>query len=114
MGSISERLRIAYEEKGLSYQDLAKQSGVPKATIQRYVAGNTDRIDIDKLQMICNALGVDVSAILGWSDSARTDQNTPESDLDLQIIRLLSSLPESKKRQAIDYLRFLAAQEDNP
>ena len=70
MSSISDKLKTAYEAKGLSYQDLAKMCNVPRATIQRYVSGTTDRIDIDKLQEICRVLDVDAADVIGWRNGS--------------------------------------------
>ena len=66
MTAISDKLKLAYEAKGLSYQELSKLCKVPSATIQRYVMGLTSRIDIDKLQEICRVLDVDAEDVIGW------------------------------------------------
>lgn len=109
MNTITQRLKEAYERKGLSYIELSKISKVPRATIQRYVAGTTDRIDIDKLQAICNALEIDTAYVIGWS-SPKEPKREPEQDA--EIIQLLSSLSDESRKQAIDYLRYLATRGD--
>ena len=109
MNSITQKLREAYERKGLSYFELSKIANVPRATIQRYVAGTTDRIDIDKLQAICNALEIDVADVIGWS---APQEQKREMDHDSEIIQLLSSLSDESRKQAMDYLRFLATRGD--
>ena len=76
MSSISDKLKAAYEAKGLSYHELAKLCNVPRATIQRYVSGTTDRIDIDKLQEICRVLEVDTAEVIGWK------KGSPNAELD--------------------------------
>lgn len=76
MSAISERLRKAYEAKGMSYQELSKLCTVPRATIQRYVMGTTDRIDIDKLEEICRVLDVDTADVIGWK------KGSTKADLD--------------------------------
>ena len=83
MSTISERLKAAYESKGMSYQELSKICSVPRATIQRYVSGTTDRIDIDKLQEICRVLDVDASDVIGWS------KDSPKADLDARFGNLI-------------------------
>lgn len=108
MNSISDRLFLAYTKKGLSYEELGKRSNVSRATIQRYVTGETDRIDIDKLQAICSVLDVDVANVLGWSD----EKEDIDKKLSREIVSLISTFDDSRKRQAIDYLRFLASQSD--
>jgi len=107
MGDISDKLREAYEKKGLSYQELASMCKVPRATIQRYVMGTTDRIDIDKLQAICNVLEIDVALLLGWKKPDDED-----SKLNSEIVRLLSRLSPPSKQKAIDYIHLLLISED--
>lgn len=120
MSRISDKLKIAYEAKGLSYQELSRMCKIPRATIQRYVTGTTDRIDIDKLQAICRVLDVDEAEVIGWSDDSRNERNgltllpngTATQQEDLEIVQLLNSLSDSSRKQALSYLRFLSAQED--
>lgn len=76
MTAISDKLKLAYEAKGLSYQELSKLCKVPSATIQRYVMGLTSRIDIDKLQEICRVLDVDAEDVIGWK------KGSEKADLD--------------------------------
>lgn len=71
MTAISDKLKLAYEAKGLSYQELSKLCKVPQATIQRYVMGLTSRIDIDKLQAICDVLEVDAEDVVGWKNGSK-------------------------------------------
>lgn len=108
MADISEKLFSAYLEKGLSYIQLSKICKVPAATIQRYVMGETERIDIDKLQAICQVLEVDVAELLGWKEK----QETEDQKLNAEIIRLVSGLSLHGKRQAIDYIQLLLMREE--
>ena len=104
---ISERLHQAYMAKGLSYKELEKIAMVPSATIQRYVMGLTDRIDIDKLEAICRALDLDVVEVLGWGKK----QETENDRLNAEIIRLISRLSFVGKRKTIDYIHLLLMSE---
>lgn len=90
MSDISEKLRAAYESKGLSYQELANRCNVPRATIQRYVSGTTDRIDIDKLQEICKVLGIDAAEVIGWKKGDKS------ADLDERFGTLLKEEREKE------------------
>jgi transcriptional regulator with XRE-family HTH domain len=107
MADISEKLFSAYLEKGLSYIQLSKICKVPAATIQRYVMGETERIDIDKLQAICQVLDVDVAELLGWKEK----QESEDQRLNAEIIHLLSGLSLHGKHQAIDYIQLLLMRE---
>lgn len=109
MGDISDKLREAYEKKGLSYQELSKLCYVPRATIQRYVMGTTDRIDIDKLQEICRVLEVDAAELLGWKERM---QKSEDEKLNEEIFRLFSSLSHGSKLRVLAYAQGLKDSEE--
>ena len=94
------KLQRAYHERGLSYAELEKISGIPKATIQRYVMGVSDKIDIDKLRAICDALEVDAAYVVGWAD-------TPREKAQKEAAEIISRLPESAREEALRYLRYV-------
>ncbi len=60
------RLRRARRERGWSMQDLAKRSGVSKATIIRIEGGNKARIST--AGKLADALGVGVAALSGGAE----------------------------------------------
>jgi transcriptional regulator with XRE-family HTH domain len=56
-----EPLRIA---KGWSQAELARRSGVPQPTISRIEAGKSRAIDLDNLERLANALGVNAALLI--------------------------------------------------
>ena len=69
--NISERIKKAIEEKGLSYQTLQEKSGIPKSAIQRYASGDTEKLPIDRVVKIAKALSISPGYLMGWEDSKR-------------------------------------------
>jgi transcriptional regulator with XRE-family HTH domain len=65
---ISIRLEGLRTAKGWSQAELARQSGVPQPTISRIEAG-TRRVDLDVLEKLASALGVNASMLIEHSDS---------------------------------------------
>lgn len=51
-------LKKRKKELGLSYDDLAAMSGIPKTTITNIFTGRTDNPRVDTMQAIENALGL--------------------------------------------------------
>ena len=66
---ISIRLEGLRTAKGWSQAELARQSGVPQPTISRIEAG-TRRVDLDVLERLARALGVNASLLIEHSGSA--------------------------------------------
>lgn len=114
MQTIAQRLKYLRKSKNLTLEEVGKHIGVGKSTIQKYENGIIGNIPSDKIEALAEILETTPAYIMGWTDSAESNEDSTESELNQTIVNLLFSLPESKKRQAIDYLRFLAAQEDNP
>ena len=68
---IANRLLAAYEESGLSYSELSRLTGIPKSMIQRYLAGNVERIPIERMDSLCKVFHLDINELLGWSEPDR-------------------------------------------
>lgn len=63
-------------------------------------------ITLDNLPSVCDDMPVDISA----TEKTVLDE---KDGLDLEIAEIILSLSESKKQEALRYLRYLAAQEEN-
>ena len=69
MGAIAERIMQAMKTTGTTYVDLAKRTGVSKSALQRYATGETEKIPLDRVEMIASALNVSPEYLLGWTDN---------------------------------------------
>ena len=111
MKEISERIKSAIKNSGLSHRELETKTGIPHSAIQRYAAGTTDRIPIGRLEKLAIALGTTAEFLLGWE--------TKEKPLDIvdneckEMLALYKSLSKIKKKQALDYLRYLSTSSNN-
>ena len=63
-------------------------------------------ITLDNLLSVCDDMPVDISA----TEKTVLDE---KDGLDLEIAEIILSLSASKKQEALRYLRYLAAQEEN-
>lgn len=119
----SEKLAAAMHEKNISIRELSEMTGVPKSAIQRYTSGETEKIPIDRMQLMAEALGIDPAYIMGWSDSAVASDahaHAPvdaddSASLDISIIDLALSgeirwLTDAEKEDVLEYIRFKRAQ----
>lgn len=78
MSEISSRILQLITEKGLSYSDLSKSTGISKSALQRYATGETPKIPLDRLELIASALGVSASYLMGWEEDS--EQSKAEAD----------------------------------
>lgn len=63
-----ERIKARRREQGISAETLAERCGVSPATIYRYENGDIERVGIDKLPPIAEALHTTPAHLLGWED----------------------------------------------
>lgn len=66
MSDISNRILPCLEASGYSYADLSALTGIPKSALQRYCTGATEKIPLDRLGLIADALNVPITRLLGW------------------------------------------------
>lgn len=106
MSDISARLSAAISEKGYSYGELSKLTGIPKSAIQRYATGETEKIPIDRLTSLASVLGVSSRSLMGWDDDLKSlAEETAQHN---QIIEVFDSLPPELRTHALDLLKGLA------
>lgn len=77
MSDLSERILSLITKNDISYGDLSKLTNIPKSALQRYATGETEKIPINRIKAIANALNVSAAYIMGWEDN-----NTDRSSID--------------------------------
>lgn len=91
MSIVSDNIKKAMKEAGVSQRELEIKTGIPHSAIQRYAAGATDRIPIGRLEKIAVALGTTAQDLLGWIEEtpdAKADNERTE-----EIVKLFNLLP---------------------
>lgn len=73
--NIIEQLRKEKEKIGISYDEIALRSGLPKTTVTNVMCGYTKRPRIDTIQKIQNTLGI-ADSIYTAEDYANGIRNT--------------------------------------
>ena len=69
MSEISNRILNIILTKDISYGELSTLTGIPKSALQRYATGETEKIPIDRLELIAKALGTTTAYLMGWEDN---------------------------------------------
>lgn len=76
MSITSERIKSAMQKAELSYGELSKLTGIPKAALQRYATGETAKVPINRIEDIARHTGVSAEYLLGWDED---NSESPES-----------------------------------
>lgn len=69
MSEISDRILSIIQLKDFTYGELSKKTGIPKSALQRYATGETEKIPIDRLELIAKAIGTTTQYLMGWEDT---------------------------------------------
>lgn len=120
---------IEYRNKhGLSQRRFAEMCGVSNGYISMLEKGSNPKTGknivptIDRLQRIARVMGLTVDELLTMADEIDVDiskrpdldgENGPVDDIDVEIVSLVMNMSQAKKKEALGYLRYLAAREDN-
>ena len=133
---IAKQLSEAFESSGLSYGDLSERTGIAKSALHRYLSGDTRKIPVDRLNDICNALGINPREVVGWDDHQEKNwqldlemfgkekppdkylEDIPKTEEARILSRGIDQLPEEQRKQAVAmfdlmFSKFIAVKEKN-
>ena len=68
MSKISDRLLDLINANNTSYGELSKITGIPKSALQRYATGETEKIPINRIELLAKTLHSSAEYLLGWVD----------------------------------------------
>lgn len=87
---IGTRIKMTREEKNYTLEDIAKELGMNKSTIQRYESGVVEKIKLPVVDAMARFLGVNPAWLIGKSDE-KALKGQQYSD-DLAFFRLKKGL----------------------
>lgn len=107
-----ERIKARRVELGMSADKLAEQIGVSRSTMFRYESGSIEKMPINNLVPIARVLHTTVGYLLGWDDEKNAPTATEGDECENEAMKYFECLSESRKVEALNYLRYLAMSED--
>ncbi len=109
MKEIQSKLLSAFDSSKLTYDELAKRTKLPKSALHRYLNGDTAKIPIDRLCLICRELDIDAAELLGWKSpvSIRSLPIKSGEQVLLEGFRSLSSRGQQLLLERCEELKLL-------
>lgn len=107
--TIYQRIKNLREQQGMSQQELAEKVGYKTASAVNKIELGLRDINQTKIALFAKALGTTPSYLMGWTEeknSPDVEENTSREDL--EILSILSTLPEEKRKELVRYLKYLA------
>lgn len=106
-----ERMKARRKELGLTGDQVAERVGISRSTIFRYENGDIEKVPTNTLVPIARVLCTTVGYLMGWEDD-RSPAQGKEGGTEAEAMHYFESLPENKREEALNYLRYLASSED--
>ncbi len=121
MSERSKKILRLINESGLSYGKLSKMTRIPKSALQRYATGETEKIPIDRIELLAKALGCSSAYLMGWEEDEQTEElfyvgfqseggpRKIKSEKDADLIALLELAKQLSREEIEVLIRFAQA-----
>ncbi|MFC5648379.1 helix-turn-helix domain-containing protein [Paenibacillus solisilvae] len=106
--TMGDRLRELRLRKSLSQEDVARQIGVTRSAYSHYEINNRQPV-YETLKKLAVLFNVSLDYIIGGEPVKPETQVTPEA---IEIIRILNSMDQEKRKQSIDRMMAVIRQAD--
>ena len=80
MAELKDLIRVRRAQIGKTLEDVAKEVGVAKATVQRWESGEIKDMRRDKLVSLARALQTTPAYLMGWDPDGKTSEETAIED----------------------------------
>ena len=114
MKNVADSLKTAYEACGLSFEDIAKATGIPKATVARYITGKTKKVPIDRVEKIASAIGFSTKEIYGLEPDGLLAgfESVPMKPILIQdeFYSKYSKLTQKNKEELMSWMDYMLSQ----
>lgn len=115
MTEMSKKILDLLTEKQLSYGELSRMTGIPRSMLQRYATGTTEKIPIDRLQLISKALGVDSFSLADWDTATEmicNDINSHEDEENyIALCEYAKQLTPEQRRKLLEMAKIMFPEE---
>lgn len=110
--NIGQRIKNMRLKNNLTQDELALRINTTKQTIHKYENGIITNIPSSKIEAIANVLNTTPDYLMGWTEETSPKSFDYDNDTYSEILALLEAMPEQKRENAIEYLKFLSNQND--
>ena len=93
---VGRRIYETRKAAGLTMTELGNRIGVNNSTIKRYEDGQFQRVSMDSLVKVANALDVEVTYLLGMESSTPTITKNDERDIAKDLESIMEKLTNSE------------------
>lgn len=100
--SLGNNIKYARKAAGLTQEDIAKEIGVSKQTVQKYESGVITTISSDKIEIIAKLLKTTPAKLMGWEDGSSLKLISPSITDDVVTFPVLGSIAAGFEEVAVE------------
>lgn len=103
--SLGNNIKYARKAAGLTQEDIAREIGVSKQTVQKYESGIITTISSDKIEIIAKLLRTTPAKLMGWEDNTSAQSFklfSPNVTDDVVTFPVLGSIAAGYDEMAIE------------
>lgn len=103
--SLGNNIKYARKAAGLTQEDIAREIGVSKQTVQKYESGIITTISSDKIEIIAKLLRTTPAKLMGWEDNTSAQSFklfSPNVTDDVVTFPVLGSIAAGYNETAIE------------
>ena len=108
MFNLYDKLTELCKDKGVSGSRMCVDLGISKSTMTDLKNGRIKSVSASNAQKIAAYFGITVDELYGTEIKNSPDVEEKPSREDLEILSILSTLPEEKRKEFVRYLKYLA------
>lgn len=108
MFNLYDKLIELCKTRGVSGSRMCVDLGLSKSTMTDLKNGRIKSVSASNAQKIAAYFGITVDELYGAEIKSSPDVEENTSREDLEILSILSTLPEEKRKELVRYLKYLA------
>ena len=106
MITVGQRIKLRRKDLGISADELGKRIGKNRATVFRYENGDIEKLPIDVLKPIAEALSTTPQALMGWEENTTVENNSGVSEAKQKLFDLAESCSEDEAERLVQMMEL--------
>ena len=101
----SKRIKALIDESGKSYQELEKDTGIKKSSLQRYASGVTSKIPLDVIEKLSKTFNVSQEYLMGWDEKKNSPGERQLTEREKALVDLFNKVPDDQQQLVLQMIR---------
>lgn len=104
--TIGQRIKLRRKELGMSADELGQKIGKNRATIFRYENGDIEKLPVDNLKPIAEALLTTPQVLMGWEEKTAAENGNGMSEAKLQLLDIAENCTEEEAERLLQMMKL--------